>query len=152
MRLSSTTVLTLLVAAPLVVLLGILAVPMVNGASSNLERTTQNVAAGLRYTRSRALSNNRVEAFTLDARKREFRLPEVDAGKKIPESIEVAFFSTRERRMPRTFGVIRFFPDGSSTGGRVELSARGDRFLVNVDWLTGKVDVIEAVVDEARGR
>jgi len=34
---------------------------------------------------------------------------------------------------------IRFFPDGSSTGGRVEVAAAGRRSTVVVDWLTGRV-------------
>ena len=152
MRLSSATTLTLLIAVPLVVLLATLIVPMVSGTSNDLERATRSLATGLRYTRSRALSNNRAEAFVLDTRKREFHVPEEIGSTTLPEAVEVVFFSTRENRVPRSAGVIQFFPDGGSTGGRLELSAHGDRFLVNVDWLTGKVDIIEAVVDEARGR
>lgn len=152
MKLASSTALTVFVAVSLAVLLGTLIAPMVIGASDELERTTQSLAAGLRYTRSRALSNNRPEAFTLDVRKRVYRVPEEGAAGKLPDSVEIVFFSTRENRLPRNGGVIRFFPDGSSTGGRLELSAQGDRYLLNVDWLTGQVDVIESVVDEARGR
>lgn len=149
---SSATALTLLVAAMLVVLLGAVLAPMVNGSSAELERTTRSLAAGLRFTRSRALSNNRSEAFTLDVRKREYRLPEEGGIRKLPQAVGIVFFSTRENRASRAGGVIRFFPDGGSTGGRMELSADDGRFLVNVDWLTGKVDVIESVVDEAQGR
>jgi len=40
-------------------------------------------------------------------------------------------------------GGIRFFPDGSSTGGRISV-ARGQRTLVvEVDWLLGRVSVNE---------
>lgn len=142
----------LLIAVLLVVLLGALVAPLVNDSSSELERTTQSIAAGLRFTRSRALSNNRPEVFTLNTRKREFHLPDEERANTFPERVAIVFFSTRDNREPHDAGVIRFFPEGGSTGGRVELSAKGKRFLVNVDWLTGKVDVIEAVVDEARGR
>ena len=125
---------------------------MVSGTSVELERTTRSVAKGLRYTRSQALGNNRPETFTLNARKREFKLTDEAGARRLPEAIEVVFFSARENRAPRSGGIIRFFSDGSSTGGRLELSSQGERFLVNVDWLTGKVDVIESVVDEARER
>src|SRR6266851_4843445 len=36
---------------------------------------------------------------------------------------------------------IRFFPDGSSTGGGVALSLGGERYDILVDWLTGGVSV-----------
>jgi general secretion pathway protein H len=32
-----------------------------------------------------------------------------------------------------------FFPDGASTGGRVQLSARNAAMNVDVTWLTGEV-------------
>jgi general secretion pathway protein H len=35
---------------------------------------------------------------------------------------------------------IKFFADGSSTGGRIELTLGGHRRKVAVDWLTGRVD------------
>ena len=36
---------------------------------------------------------------------------------------------------------ILFLPDGSSSGGRVELAGEGQAALVGVDWLTGRVSV-----------
>lgn len=38
-------------------------------------------------------------------------------------------------------GLIRFFPDGSSTGGRLILSYRGQGYQVGVAWLTGRVEL-----------
>ena len=40
-------------------------------------------------------------------------------------------------------GAIRFYPDGSSTGGRVTLASGERKFLVDVDWLTGRVTIKE---------
>jgi len=34
---------------------------------------------------------------------------------------------------------IRFFPDGSSTGGNIELSRKHREVRIDVDWLTGTV-------------
>jgi general secretion pathway protein H len=36
-------------------------------------------------------------------------------------------------------GVVRFFPDGAATGGRVRLLANGAGWDVDVRWLTGEV-------------
>ena len=38
-------------------------------------------------------------------------------------------------------GAIRFYPDGSSTGGRITVSSGERKFLVDVDWLTGRVSI-----------
>ncbi len=38
-----------------------------------------------------------------------------------------------------TQAAIGFLPDGSSTGGRVELAAGGRRVRISVEWLTGRV-------------
>jgi general secretion pathway protein H len=40
-------------------------------------------------------------------------------------------------------GAIRFYPDGGSTGGRVTLSAGERKFDVDVDWLTGRVAILD---------
>ena len=38
-------------------------------------------------------------------------------------------------------GGIRFFPDGTSTGGGIEIVRKNRRFLITVDWLTGRVAI-----------
>ena len=43
------------------------------------------------------------------------------------------------KRRPR----VRFFADGSSTGGRVTLMVGERSYAVDVDWLTGRVRVLQ---------
>ncbi len=38
---------------------------------------------------------------------------------------------------------IRFYPDGSATGGRVSVSTPRTRMSVDVNWLTGKVRILD---------
>ncbi|MEZ5449879.1 MAG: hypothetical protein R3E89_13205 [Thiolinea sp.] len=45
---------------------------------------------------------------------------------------------------------IRFYPDGSSTGGSVELTARGQTFRSTVEWISGRVSIPLAAVPEYR--
>ncbi|MCK7491838.1 MAG: hypothetical protein MZW92_09370 [Comamonadaceae bacterium] len=40
-------------------------------------------------------------------------------------------------------GNIRFFPDGSSTGGAITVSGPKLAYRVNVDWLTGAIAIVE---------
>jgi general secretion pathway protein H len=36
-------------------------------------------------------------------------------------------------------GRIRFFPDGSATGGRVTLIGQNQTLVVDINWLTGEI-------------
>jgi general secretion pathway protein H len=49
----------------------------------------------------------------------------------------------RSELIGRSAGQIRFFPDGTSTGGRVTLTGSGSRYNVVVDWLTGLAAITE---------
>ena len=40
-------------------------------------------------------------------------------------------------------GSIRFYADGSSTGGRITVSSGERKYLVDVDWLTGRVSIAD---------
>ena len=43
-----------------------------------------------------------------------------------------------------SIGRIRFYPDGTSTGGRVTLTGSGAKYDILVDWLSGRVKIVES--------
>jgi general secretion pathway protein H len=45
---------------------------------------------------------------------------------------------------PRDTGIIRFSPDGSATGGEILLGDGARRVRIDVQWLTGQVQVANA--------
>jgi general secretion pathway protein H len=38
---------------------------------------------------------------------------------------------------------IRFYPDGSSTGGDIEITGGASKYQISVDWLTGRTALAE---------
>jgi general secretion pathway protein H len=152
----STTGFTLIELLAVLFILALVAAIVVPSLGGNdlleLKSAARNLAAGLRYTRNQALNDNHAAALAVDVGRREFRLPGEKRVRKLPEKIDIVLFTARSEQQSQQRGAIRFFPDGSSTGGRVTLSSESVRFLVDVDWLTGKVSVIESVVEEAVGR
>ncbi len=56
----------------------------------------------------------------------------------LPEALSLSLKSTR-REETVTSDSIMFYPDGSSSGGRLELSASAGTMTINVNWLTGEV-------------
>jgi hypothetical protein len=58
--------------------------------------------------------------------------------------------TTIEDSIDDSVGLIRFFADGSSSGGAVILTRDGARMDVRVDWLSGRTVVSEASTRLAR--
>lgn len=153
---ASTTGFTLIELLAVLFILALVAafvVPSLGGGEAvELKSAARTLAAGLRHTRNQALNDNRSATLALDVAKREFQLPGEKRMHKLPGRIDIVLFTARSEQQSAERGAIRFFPDGSSTGGRITLSTERLRYLVNVDWLTGRVSVIESVVEEAIGR
>lgn len=111
------------------------------GSSTELRAAARIVAAGLRQTRDRAISANRAAAMQFDVELRRIRLG--PRTRHLPRWLRFGLFTARSERVDATRGNIRFFPDGSSTGGRVMLGTNHRSLSVDVDWLTGRVSLLE---------
>lgn len=147
------TLIELLAVLFILALVAALVVPSLGGRETvELKSAARTLAAGLRHTRNRALDDNRAAVLSLDVAKREFWLPGERRVHKLPGRVDIVLFTARSEREGAERGAIRFFPDGSSTGGRITLSTDKQRYLVDVDWLTGRVSIMESVVGEAMGR
>jgi general secretion pathway protein H len=102
------------------------------------------VAQGLRSARARAIALNRPVTFSLDLEDHSFRIDGA-APQMLPAALQLAALTVvGKASRPQNGGDISFAPDGSSSGGRIELSGNGARLLVGVDWLTGLVSVANA--------
>ena len=110
-------------------------------SGADLRASSRDVAAGLRQARSLAVSGKRETAVTLDLDKRVFALSGNSRQFQLPEQLELKLYTAQSEIVNERQGAIRFFPDGSSTGGRVTLASGERKFLVDVDWLTGKVSI-----------
>lgn len=110
----------------------------------DVEVAARAVANGLRETRSVALVENREQLFALDVEERLFRTASMRAPVQMERGIELTFQTARSELLSESIGQIRFFPDGSSTGGRIGLTLNGRHAEVTVDWLTGLVAVTHA--------
>ncbi len=108
-----------------------------------LKGAARDVAAGLRQARSEAVLSNRDMAFVVDIGARDYTIMGKGESHALPESVEIQLETAQSELLEEDVGVIRFFPDGSSTGGRVTLGWEGREYHVMVDWLTGQVSVVE---------
>lgn len=64
-----------------------------------------------------------------------------DDIREVPESVEVDLVSAKEIQADDQWAGVRFYPDGSSSGGTLEVRKRDSARLthIRVDWLLGSV-------------
>lgn len=103
-----------------------------------LQSAAKTLAANLRFTRAQALATGRRQQFTIAPSRRAWTAPKERHGE-IPGEWRIAFYGAREVQPSAGEGAIVFFPDGGSTGGRVQLGDERAGWNVDVAWLTGEV-------------
>jgi general secretion pathway protein H len=127
----------LVVMVIMALVLGLVAGSLSRSVSGAEMRTAaRKVAASLRYTRTQAILQKSEQVFLVDTENKTYQAP----GREevvLPEGMDVLLTTARSELMSEKAGGIRFFPDGGSTGGHVDLIFKGREYRVNVAWLTG---------------
>lgn len=114
------------------------------GASSaDLKASARALASGLRQAQSTAMQTRRDAALTVDMASREFTFTGSPRTHQLPEGIELKLLTAQTEVESERKGAIRFYADGSSTGGRITVAAGESHYFVDVDWLTGRVAINE---------
>ena len=139
------TMIEILVVLSIMAIGAALVVPMVAGAGAStgdLKGAARQLAAGLRLARSEAIAQRHETVLTLDLEKRSFRVAKAREVE-LPEKIELKLFTAQSDLVSEREGAIRFFPDGGSNGGRITVASGERKYEVDVDWLTGRVAILD---------
>lgn len=113
-----------------------------------LQASARTLAAGLRRARSQAIQHSSRETLSLDVERREFVLSFDKRTRKLPGKIDYTLYTARSALESAERGAIGFFPDGGSTGGRITLSSGKRVIRVDVDWLSGRIRILDGRADE----
>lgn len=100
----------------------------------------KKLAASLRYTRTRAIITKSEQVFLVDTEGKKYTAAERDPVS-LPEDMNVLLTTARSELTSENVGGIRFYPDGGSTGGSVQLEANKQIYTINVAWLTGEATI-----------
>jgi general secretion pathway protein H len=140
------TLIEMLVVIAIVALIAAFALPQFTSAQAKADMTStaRRLAAGLRNTRSLAMAHGRSEAFSLDIAHGLYRAG-TGTAQAVDKNLALTLVTASQERIDAAVGDIRFFADGSSTGGGIGLRAGARNALILVDWLTGRVSVVEGV-------
>ena len=137
-----TTLFELLVVLAVLTLTVGLAMPHLAGGldGAGLRVAARDLAAELRQTRGQAMVRNTSLAVTLDLERRQYWSQRAGGRKRdLPQAAEVRFLTVSAERLSDQAAAVRFFPDGSATGGRITLSQAGHSEVLRINWLTGRV-------------
>lgn len=101
------------------------------------------LAAALRNARGEAIVANRPVTLVLDVAQHSYR---VDRGSPtvLPPEMALSVIAASGETLGGRLGGITFEPDGSSSGGRIEIRDGTRRMQVGIDWLTGRVSIADA--------
>lgn len=134
----------LVVLAIIGLLTAMIAPVLFRGMAGTQARTiAYEVAAALRQARGEAVAENADVAVMFDLDRKAYAVERARA-RVLPEGIGMELYAAAAEQLDAATGGIRFFPDGSATGGQVTIGDGLARYQVDVDWLTGRISVREA--------
>ena len=123
-------------------ILGILALFAFPYAHSRKPSVSADLGPALAHlvllTRLNAISTHELRVLTVDVRQRRVTSTGSRYTVLVPPDVKLTVLSGRELIVTDTKADIIFLPDGSSTGGMIELSDnRGEGIKIAINWATG---------------
>lgn len=105
------------------------------------EASARHLAAALMKARSTAIRKNREIAVTIDSDAKIFRSGTNEARRPIEGIRNVGLRLAPLESLSGAVGRVRFYPDGTSSGGTVLLAAKAHEYEITVDWFSGRVEL-----------
>jgi len=140
---SGFTLLELLVVLGIAALLLSVVPPMLSNVigSAQIKNATRHLGASLKMARTKAISTQREVILAIDVQNHSFSLLKKKKSLNLPEGSKIILNTAKSEQLSDTEGAFRFFPDGSSTGGRITLRHDPFGYFIDINWLTGKVTI-----------
>jgi general secretion pathway protein H len=137
-RVAGFTLLELLVVLVLMALITGMAIPLISAGTpgAQIKAASRELIAGLRQAREQAIVSRQPAALTIDVQTRRFQISGQPRAFQLPGKLQIGLY-VAEVEDNGKLGSFIFYPDGSSTGGRVTVSLDGQTNRIDVDWLTG---------------
>ncbi len=120
-------------------------------ASTHVKSAARELAASLKTARSQAINHQSETTLLVNIDQESYVLTEGSRNLNsnnqtyknlvLPDAADLSLITAESEKLSENEGQIRFFPDGSSTGGQIKLAFKDQEYIVNVHWLTGRVRI-----------
>jgi general secretion pathway protein H len=108
-----------------------------------LKSSAREVLAAFHEARGIAIRDNREAVVIIDVDARTYRLGDRAPARELDSGLKLELVAAESERIDESQGRIRFYPDGTSTGGRLTLTRNERKYDVVVDWITGRAKLQE---------
>ena len=136
------TLIEMLVVLSIVALSLALVVPAVSkGMLVSVHDVARDMQISLRQARAKAVTSQQVTLFWVDTQQHSY-VNHKSKIKSFPDAVDIRA-KVANSEVDGDKAGVRFFPDGSSTGGQLALYDAGVTVNVDIDWLTGRVSIID---------
>lgn len=109
--------------------------------ASTIRAAARDMVSALRYARGQALVRREQTTVTIDFAENTYQISTRSKIYKIPDGVEVTLVTAQTETSGYGQAGIRFFPDGSSTGGRLTLERDRSVWRIDINWLTGQIEL-----------
>lgn len=109
--------------------------------STEIKAAARDIVSALRFARGQALMTHQETTLALDLGDNSYTVSGRDKAYQIPEAIDVTVVTAQTELTGEGAANIRFFADGSSTGGRVTLARGNAAWKIDINWLTGQIEL-----------
>jgi len=110
--------------------------------ATHARAAAEGISGALRTARSEAVTGNSSVEVTFDLARRSYRRGAAPAVP-LPGDLRLSLLTSTDQLVSGAVGHIRFNPDGSSSGGRVTIEGGNRVWCVGIDWLSGRVSIVE---------
>jgi general secretion pathway protein H len=117
--------------------------------STEIKAAARDIVSALRYARGRALMDHEETTVNFDLENNSYTVSHRDKIYDIPEKIDLSLVTAQDELSGQGQGNIRFYADGSSTGGRVTLGLEKAKLEIDINWLTGQIELNDTFDEDA---
>jgi general secretion pathway protein H len=136
------TLVELLIVLTLLATLSALLAPiLLPSPGRQLQHAASEVVTTLRETRRLAQRAQARQRFYVDTEQGRYGIVDTGRDRQLPDGTTTALTTAESLLLGDNAGGIDFFPDGSSTGGRLVLGLDGHARQIDIEWLTGRIRV-----------
>lgn len=112
--------------------------------TTELKITARDMVSALRYAKGYAQMSHQETTLTINFAENTYTVSGRDKVYEIPQTIDTTMH-TGQSELSEGSGSIRFYPDGSSSGGWIKLERGKFAWRIDINWLTGQVELKDVV-------
>jgi general secretion pathway protein H len=113
-------------------------------SGTEMKSSVRGIAAAMKLARDAAINTRREAFVTINVDSGEISTTLDGRVMTLHPDLKLELFTAASDQIDDKTARFRFYPDGSSNGGRVTVNAKGREFAIDVDWLTGRVNVSDS--------